>query len=424
MTTQEQFDKYLSDHLNLTKEDVKKIQIHIELREALKKKLRFKGEDNGETYSFLTGSYARSTAIRPPKDVDFFIVLNEEKYGNFKPDELLNLLEKTLKDILSDKTIYQQSHSVTVEYDEEFSIDVIPAFEINSSLYKIPHVSEGQVSWLESNPKIHQEKLTETNDTVDGLLVPIVKLIKAWKRDKCDYAKSFHLELLASQILENSDIETYASGLNEFFNQAGGFLDEACIVDPANDNNLVDDYLTDDERKNLKQLMATEAIIAQNALQLEENGNSAEAIREWNKIFIFNPNRKKFSIARPPHEKTLPHSENLQYGIKVTSKLFNPSLGKYKENYYSNGRKLPKGWKLRFYVDTAHVPGAKKIYWQVVNTGKEAELAGDLRGELIEDQGNGRRDEHTKYKGTHYVNCFVVSNHICIAKDRFFVKIN
>ncbi len=423
MTTQEQFDKYLSDYLNLSKEDIKKVQVHIELREKLETKLEFKGKDNDETYSFLTGSYSRDTAIRPPKDIDFFIVLNEKKYGDLKPSELLNLLEKTLKEILPDITIFQQTHSVTIEYDEEFSIDVIPAFEINSELYKIPYVSENSDSWLESNPKIHGEKLTEANDTVNGLLVPLVKLLKAWKRDKCSYVKSFHLELLAMEIINNSDIESYANGINLFFDSTSNYLENSCIVDPANSDNFVDDYLTDDERGNLKYLINAEATIAQNAVNLENNGKTDEALKEWNKIFTFNPEKKKSLISKQSHERALSYSENLQYKIKITSKLFNPTLNKYKENYYSNSRKLPKGWKLRFYVDNSSIPDPKKVFWQVVNTGKEAERANDLRGEILDDQGFNRRDEHTKYQGTHYVNCFVVKDNYCVAKSRFFVNI-
>src|SRR3989344_1787980 len=423
MTPQEQFDKYLADHLNLTKKDIEKIQVHIELREKLETKLEFKGKDDDETYSFLTGSYSRNTAIRPPKDVDFFIVLNDKKYGDLKPSELLNFLEKTLKEILPDITIFQQTHSVTIEYDEEFSIDVIPAFEINSELYKIPHVSENSDSWLESNPKIHGEKLTEANDTTNGLLVPLVKLLKAWKRDKCSYVKSFHLELLAIEIINNSDIESYTEGINLFFDNASNYLENSCIVDPANSDNLVDDYLANDERENLKYLIKTEAVIAQNAVNLENDGKTEESIKEWDKIFAFNPAKKKSLTSKQSHEKVLSYPENLQFGIKITSKLFNPTLGKYKENYYSNSRKLPKGWKLRFYVDTSSIPDPKKVFWQVVNTGQEAERAGDLRGEVLDDQGSNRRDEHTKYKGTHYVNCFVVKNNSCIAKSRFFVSI-
>ena len=425
MTTQEQFDKYLANHLNFIKEDIKKVQVHIELREKLETKLEFKGKDDDETYSFLTGSYARDTAIRPPKDVDFFIVLNDEKYGDLKPSELLNLLEKTLKEILPDITIFQQTHSVTIEYDEEFSIDVIPAFEINSELYKIPHVSENSDSWLESNPKIHGEKLTEANDTTNGLLVPLVKLLKAWKRDKCSYVKSFHLELLTIEIINNfdSDIESYANGINLFFGGASNYLENSCVVDPANSDNFVDDYFTDDERENLKYLINTEATIAQNAVNLENNGKTDEAIKEWAKIFTFNPENKKSLTSKQSHERVLSYPENLQYKIKITSKLFNPTLNKYKENYYSNSRKLPKGWKLRFYVDNSSIPDPKKVFWQVVNTGKEAERANDLRGEVLDDQGFNRRDEHTKYQGTHYVNCFVVKDNYCVAKGRFFVNI-
>ena len=423
MTPQEQFDKYLADHLNLTKKDIEKVQVHIELREKLETKLEFKGKDNDETYSFLTGSYSRNTAIRPPKDVDFFIVLNDKKYGDLKPSELLNLLEKTLKEILPDTTIFQQTHSVTIEYDEEFSIDVIPAFETNSELYKIPHVSENTDIWLESNPKIHGEKLTEANDTTNGLLVPLVKLLKAWKRDKCSYVKSFHLELLAIEIINNSDIESYTEGINLFFDNASNYLENSCIVDPANSDNLVDDYLVDDERENLKYLIKTEAVIAQNAVSLENDGKTDESIKEWDKIFAFNPEKKKSLTSKQSHEKVLSYPENLQFKIKITSKLFNPTLNKYKENYYSNSRKLPKGWKLRFYVDSSNIPDPKKVFWQVVNTGKEAERATDLRGEILDDQGFNRRDEHTKYNGTHYVNCFIVKNNYCVEKGRFFVNI-
>lgn len=424
MTVQEKFDQYLTDYLNLTKEDIKKVQVHIQLRDELEKNLEFKGEDHDETYSFLTGSYSRNTVIRPPKDIDFFVVLNDKKYGNLSPRALLDLLAKTIREILPEKTIFQQTHSITVEFDEEFSIDVIPAFETNQKLYKIPHVSEDEEQWLESNPKVHQEKLTNANTTVNNLLIPIIKLLKAWKRDKYDYVKSFHLELLAVKILENSKIKNYAHGISLFFDQAFQFLDATCIVDPANENNLVDDYLNEGNRKRLKKLISEEGLVSKNAIKLENNDNVDDAIREWNKIFTFNTESKKYLLPRPDHEKTLPYPENLQYKVKVTSKPFNPSLGKYKDNYYSGSRKLPKGWKVRFYIDVSAIPNPKNVLWQVVNTGKEAQKAGDLRGQIHDDQGNNQKDEHTKYSGVHYINCFIIKDNRCIAKDRFFVKIN
>jgi hypothetical protein len=64
------------------------------------------------------------------------------------------------------------------------------------------------------------------------------------------------------------------------------------------------------------------------------------------------------------------------------------------------------------------------VYWQIVNTGREAEEANDLRGDLLLDEGKNNKVEQTRYKGTHYVNCFVVKNDFCVAKDRFLVQIS
>lgn len=350
-------------------------------------------------------------------------MLSDEDYGDLSPRSLLNLLEDTLNEILPDSSIFQQSHSVTIEYEEDFGIDIIPAFEINENMYKIPHVAEDSESWLDSNPRIHKETLTKANKELKGRLVPIIKLLKSWKRDKCEDIKSFHLELLAIRLFSDTSIESYAEGTQCFFNRAGELFLRACLTDPANDGNLIDDYMTDDERRLVIELIEKEKEVANRAIELEKAGNIDAAISEWDRIFSFNPSRKAFIAAIPAHERELPFPDEIAYSIRITCKLFNPAKKVYRELYYSKGRKLPKNWKLRFYVDADHISNPKEIYWQVVNTGLEAELAHDLRGEIMKDEGQARRDEHTKYRGGHYINCFVVSNGKCIAKDRFFVNI-
>lgn len=283
MTIQEHFDAYLKDFINLRDKDIKKIKVHTELREKLEVLLSFKGE--GETYSFLTGSYVRNTIIRPPKDVDFFIVLDETKYGNIGPKDILSTLEKAIKDVLKDKRIVVQSHSVTIEYDNEFGIDVIPAFENGSDRYKIPEVINDKEAWLLSNPKIHKEKLTKANESNNGQLVPIVKLLKSWKEDNCAYLKSFHLELLAARILDNAGIRNISEGLNIFFNGASSYLSTACVVDPANTTNLVDSYLNANERSQAINSILKAKEISNKAWELEAKDDIDGSIKEWNKLF-------------------------------------------------------------------------------------------------------------------------------------------
>jgi len=74
-----------------------------------------------------------------------------------------------------------------------------------------------------------------------------------------------------------------------------------------------------------------------------------------------------------------------------------------------------KNRTIRFRVARCTVPAPYKIYWKVRNTGEEAIRANDIRGRIEADQGNYMRDETTKYRGKHYVECYVVRNGACVA---------
>jgi hypothetical protein len=54
--------------------------------------------------------------------------------------------------------------------------------------------------------------------------------------------------------------------------------------------------------------------------------------------------------------------------------------------------------------------------WKVRNFGEESRLAKDLRGEISNDQGRMRKNEHTRYKGGHYVECYVIKDDVCVAR--------
>lgn len=96
----------------------------------------------------------------------------------------------------------------------------------------------------------------------------------------------------------------------------------------------------------------------------------------------------------------------------------------YKE-FSSRVTPLPKQRSLKFVARTA-IPGPFKVYWQVVNTGHEAErLAGGLRGQIFPASGVGvsglTQYESTSYKGRHWVQCFVVKYGKCVASSAPFI---
>ncbi len=85
-----------------------------------------------------------------------------------------------------------------------------------------------------------------------------------------------------------------------------------------------------------------------------------------------------------------------------------------------SNRPIPKGMGLRFVAKT-NVPHPYEVKWQVVNTGTEAAAAGSgqLRGGFDDghsDNGDVRR-EATAYRGTHWIEAFVIKDGACVARS-------
>ena len=74
---------------------------------------------------------------------------------------------------------------------------------------------------------------------------------------------------------------------------------------------------------------------------------------------------------------------------------------------------------------STNFPAPFQVYWQVVNTGKEAEHARQLRGEIVLSKTAGvgglTQKEFTSYTGIHWVECFIVKNSVCVARSGEFV---
>lgn len=288
MTTEE-FFKALASKIEITQSEADKIaKKHNWLREKLREKLSV--EDD-----FLTGSYARNTMIRPKDDekfdVDFFLAFSNEEYGENELADLLKTVKTALDEIKSEdldieKIDDTQRRSIGVIYKDNFQIDVVPAIQIEKDkLYKI--FDKRTQAAVNSNPKLHGKNLTAANDATASnstkRLVPLIKVLKSWRRAKCDYVKSFHLELLAVETLKGEEIISSSAGLARFFDNADV---QSSLTDPANAENVIDAYLDEDgTRDDLESLIASEKKIVDKAIELERSGNDDGAVAEWKKIF-------------------------------------------------------------------------------------------------------------------------------------------
>jgi tRNA nucleotidyltransferase (CCA-adding enzyme) len=92
--------------------------------------------------AFLTGSYGRSTMIRPPSDIDLFVILDAGKHGkdffyaSDGVDKVLNRFHSILKDAYPTTPIRKDHPAVHLNFSS-YGFDVVPAFDRKEGGYVI-----------------------------------------------------------------------------------------------------------------------------------------------------------------------------------------------------------------------------------------------------------------------------------------------
>lgn len=112
---------------------------------------------------------------------------------------------------------------------------------------------------------------------------------------------------------------------------------------------------------------------------------------------------------RAPWAEKITHEANLS--VTVHTSQYGNLLWKYV------GRPQGKRLWLRIQL-TTNFPMPFQVKWQVVNTGNEARNHGQLRGHFYDGEEGSQSVtwERTAFRGTHWVEGFVIRNNVCVAK--------
>jgi len=249
------------------------------------------GVQLNDPFSFLTGSYSRSTMIAPltEADVDIFFVLKNEYFHHYNNNQnggqvgLLDLVKKTLrKTYTQTPDISRNGQAVTIRF-QDFVVDVVPGFNRQGGGFLIPN-SVTQ-SWISTDPKKHVEIMTASNKAHNGDLVPLIKMIKAWNKKNNKYFSSFHLEVLALEILNGVTISDFPSGVRYYFDKGRTLITQKNL-DPAGYGDDVGRYINTQEK--IKEAAAKFQLAYDRAIKAEDyakRGYIREAIDSWKMIF-------------------------------------------------------------------------------------------------------------------------------------------
>lgn len=272
--------------------------------------------DLAQSYNLTFGSFGRKTKIQPLDDIDIMVRLNgfngkyttdynyitidtdkmpntklkafDDGNNNISSIKILEIFKKELKQIPQYQTaeIKRNQESVTLQLKSGLNFDIVPCFytskENNGRQYYI--IPDGNGTWKKTDPKIMQDKISETNQNNNGNVLNQVRLVKYWnKRQTMPSISSYLLETL---VLNYYNTYSFVNIKNDF--RSNLVYIHKMIGQPINDPNDIDGNINElDENTifKIKNKAYNDYYTCCDAIELEENGEITEAKKLWKKIF-------------------------------------------------------------------------------------------------------------------------------------------
>jgi hypothetical protein len=289
MVTQQQFLDFLTEIEPSSSTVATSSSAHRTLRAALRNEKEF---SKYHIDTFLSGSYRRSTAIRPAKvdgvlqrpDID--IIVETTHSTDDKPKAVLDLLYNGLKGA-GYESLTRNRRSVAVSL-ATVDMDVVPVIA-GGPEFLIPDVELKE--WLPTNPDGHTEWTVRVNATAGGRFKPLVKLLKWWRRlhlSDVKRPKGFILECVVAQQMNyaNNSYEQLFVALLEAIRDTYQWQVETSRVpfleDPSVPGNNVFSNVTVSEFKRFHAKVKTHAGVARKAC---DEKDSEKSLGLWREIF-------------------------------------------------------------------------------------------------------------------------------------------
>jgi hypothetical protein len=387
------------------------------------------------------GSFARFTASRPLHDLDILFIAGAFDPNHLDPKTILNSLQNTLKQFRNptsfQTSISLQTHSVTVSFlengQEKFAVDIVPAFtsgsknEYGDDIYWVPEIiTTGQRTrkaryeefaknkkseldwWIKSDPRGYIKATSDLN-AQNADFRKTAKFIKRWKHNcktKNDgfKLKSFHIEQVIFQLFKsNPGIEIYEV-VFKFFCAIPNTIARPQIKDRADQGKFIDEYLTSLTEEERKRIIEARDFFLIKLEKLSDSLTVAELLVAGFYTRISNSEEFLFDSKIP----VLLESGN---DLRIAGRVLQREGG-FRERLLDALGLIDVDRRIEFRIDGAR-PVADLFKWKVKNDDNSPQPRGE-----ITDHTTRHDPEHTKYKGSHYVECYAIKDGVCIARSK------
>ena len=160
------------------------------------------------SHSLYVGSYGRNTSIRGFSDLDMVFELPAAIYHQYNAHSgngqsaLLQAVRTSMQKTYSTSSIGGDGQVVAVSFQDGITFEVVPVFTNQSGGYTYPDSNSGG-SWKTTNPKPEIEAIKNRNILCNKNLVPLCRMMRAWKRKWEVPIGGLLIDTLAYQFIEN-----------------------------------------------------------------------------------------------------------------------------------------------------------------------------------------------------------------------------
>lgn len=385
--------------------------------------------------SLQVGSYGRQTAIKDVSDLDMIFELPLAVYERLSkvhgngPSQLLQEIRDSIKSRYPKTEIKGDGQVVVVSFDK-YVVEILPAFSQENGSYRFGDTNDGG-SWDNYCwPREEIAAVNNINKRCNRNLKRVAKMLRAWKNTHGAPMSGMLIDTLAHNFFKTNtgfDEKSYASYpelVRDVFTFLANQPDQSFWLAPGSSSRV-------NSKGKFQRKAKKAATKAQEAIDADTDKAKH---RPWKEIFgrLF-PSATQGAVAksesygaRRPTEEFIEDKfpVDIQYDLEIGYDVM-----------YQGGREahirfmertfpwLRIGRGLEFSVLECNVPRPFSVYWKVRNVGSIAERRDAIRGEICVDGGRMQRQEKTTFAGPHFVECYVVKDGVCVARDKVDVPI-
>ena len=386
-------------------------------------------QDDSDTKHFVfAGSAGRGTLIKGC-DIDCCFILPKDVFERFRirkgniQSQLLSEIASKIKQRYPNTDISSDGQVVDANFKKTL-VEIVPSFLNGPYTQALTYAdTHNDGSWLITNPINQRHEVNRLVKEYPSFL-HVCKIIRCWRLENNVKISGIVIDSLLFDYFESQYDITYKAPPSNFdflekTKEIFSFLSSpSCpasvqIIGEAELKDTKKEKFAKKAKKAFEKMSEKDlSILWDNLVDLFGDGfpdNPSESIKNDDEMFIQDMFPVKIS------EKLIIDCNVIKDGFRTFSIL------NMIENQLSKLFFVPKSMSLEFYVKECSVQRPYKIYWKVRNVGKKARERNDIRGNIF--QGDEKHKEKSVFHGPHYVECFVIKNGVCVARDKLNVPI-